>query len=270
MTKSATVLSMANFKGGVGKTSSTALLSWELAKKGYKVLDIDFDPQANLTALLVKTASTDEKIVTVKRSLMSAIDENKPLDSVKINIAPNMDLIPVGVDFTQYPRLLEKFSLEQDRVSYFKTLVDPLREKYDFIFIDVPPTISVQNDSAFFATDQIIVVLQTQERSLSGAETFLDYLRKFIVEFNADTDVLGVLPVLSTRRAAVDKSILAAANEEFGEENMFRSTIMIMERIKRYDMTGITDSIHDGWDKKVHAVFNDVADEVLERLKEAE
>ncbi|WP_273932709.1 hypothetical protein [Lacticaseibacillus paracasei] len=45
---------------------------------------------------------------------------------------------------------------------------------------------------------------------------------------------------------------------------------MIMERIKRYDMTGITDSIHDGWDKKVHAVFNDVADEVLERLKEAE
>lgn len=266
-----TVLSMANFKGGVGKTSSTAMLSWELAKKGYKVLDIDYDPQANLTALLVKTASTKEKIATVRDSLMTAIANGDPLDSVKMTVAPNLDLIPVGIDFVQYPRFLDaKFETEAEKVSYFKTLVDPLREKYDFIFIDVPPTLSLQNDAAFYSTDQIIVVLQTQERALSGAENFIDYLKKFVVDFDASTDVLGILPVLSTRRAAVDQAILDAAIKEFHPENIFKKTIMVMERIKRYDMTGITDNPHDGWDKKVHKVFADVADEVLARLKEAE
>lgn len=267
----ATVLSMANFKGGVGKTSSTALLSWELAKKGYKVLDIDYDPQANLTALLVKTASTENKIVTVTNSLMTAVADGAPLDSVKISIAPNLDLIPVGIDFVQFPRFLDsKFEVEQAKVSYFKTLVDPLRKKYDFIFIDVPPTMSLQNDAAFYSTDQIIVVLQTQERALSGAENFIAYLKQFISEFDAPTDVLGILPVLSTRRAAVDKAILESAVAEFGEENIFQNTIMVMERIKRYDMTGITDSAHDGWDKKVHKIFTDVAEEVLTRLEEVD
>ncbi|EKP98603.1 ParA family protein [Lacticaseibacillus paracasei] len=268
----ATVLSMANFKGGVGKTSSTALLSWALAKKGFKVLAIDFDPQANLTELLLKTGSTEENIITVKTSLMAAIIANQPLKDIRINIAPNLDLLPDGVDFAQYPRFLDgQFEGEAEKVGFFKQLVDPLRSDYDFIFIDVPPTMSLQNDSAFFATDQIVIVLQTQERALTGAENFIAYLQKTLIdEFNASVDILGVLPVLSKRRAAVDQSILDVATKEFGEENMFKNTVMIMERIKRYDMTGITDNIHDGWDKKVHMVFSAVADEIVQRLKEAE
>lgn len=123
----ATVLSMANFKGGVDKTSSTALFSWALAKKGFKVLAIDFDPQANLTELLLKTGSTEENIVKVKTSLIAAIITKQPLNEIKINIAPNLDLLPDGVDFAQYPRFLDgRFQSEENKVGFFKTLVDPL------------------------------------------------------------------------------------------------------------------------------------------------
>ena len=266
---SATVLSMANFKGGVGKTSTTALLSWALAKKGYKVLDIDYDPQANLTSLLLKTGSTEKNIIAVDTSLMSAITSHKDLYDIRMPITENLDLIPDGVDFGQFARLLESITEdEHERVSFFKKLVDPLRDKYDFIFIDVPPTTSLTNDDAFYATDQIIIVLQTQERSLSGAETFISYLQDFIDNTGAGVDVLGVLPVLNSRRSVVDQSVLAAAVEEFGEENMFKNTVMTMERIKRYDMYGITDNKHDGWDNKVHKTFDAIADELLERLRE--
>lgn len=263
----ATVISFSNFKGGVGKTSTTALVSYELSKKGYKVLDIDFDAQANLTSLLLKTKANDENIITIDKSLMTAINENIPLKDITININNNLDMIPNAVDFSMYPRYLDRtFSNEDAKVSYLKGLIEPLKDEYDMIFIDVPPTMSLQNDTAYYACDQIIVVLQTQERSLAGAEVFIQYLQNVLIdEFKSPVDVLGILPVLSKRNAAVDKEILDSAKEEYGD-GVFESKIMQMERIKRMDMTGITDNSKDVWDNKVHDVFTKTADEMLRRL----
>ena len=168
---------------------------------------------------------------------------------------------------------IEGFPLDKDTLLTFKDdfqkKVDSLRDKYDFIFIDVPPTISLPNDTAFYACDQIIVVLQTQERSLQGAEVLIEYLQNSIVDaYDSKVDILGILPFLSKRSASVDKEILDAASEEFGDENIFNAKIMQMERVKRMDMTGITDNPSDSWDKKTHAAFKGVANEILERLGE--
>lgn len=267
----ATVMSMANFKGGVGKTSTTALTGWALAKKGKKVLVIDFDPQANLTGLMLKTKASDDKVITLQSSLMAAIQNQEPLESVVINVAPHLDLIPVAIDFSQYPRFLEKtFANEADRISHFRKLLAPLKEVYDYIFIDVGPTMSLMNDSAFFADDEIIIVLQTQQQSLDGAVAFIDYIQNTLIDdFGSSVNALGVLPVLSTRRASVDQFILDEANRMWGED-VFESKVMVMERIKRYGVTGITDDPHDGWDKKVHRVFDGIADEIMTRIEGAE
>lgn len=266
----AKVLSFLNFKGGVGKTSTTALTAYSLAKQGYKILTIDFDPQANLTALFLKTKSikTGDEIITIDTALMTAINKKTDLNLISIQIMNNLYLIPNAVDFSMYSRYLDKnIENEQDKVNFFKNLIKPLRVHYDFIFIDVPPTISLANDTAFNACDQIIVVLQTQERSLSGAEVLLKYLQTTLIDkFNSNVDVMGILPVLSKRNAVVDKEVLNSAIKEFGEDNVFKNKIMLMERIKRMDMTGITDNPRDSWDKKVHASFNGVAEEILERL----
>ena len=266
----ATVLSFLNFKGGVGKTSTTALTSYSLAKMGYKVLTIDFDPQANLTSLFLKTKSiqTGDEVITLDTALMTAINNKEDLNNIVVPIMKNLYLVPNAVDFSMYSRYLDKnIKSERDKVYFFKNYIQPLKDKYDFIFIDVPPTISLANDTAFNACDQIIVVLQTQEHSLAGAEVLMDYLQKTLIDdFDSKVDVMGILPVLSKRDASVDEEVLSSAIKEFGEANVFQNKIMLMERIKRMDMTGITDNQHDVWDKKVHHAFMGVAEEILKRL----
>lgn len=261
------VLSFANFKGGVGKTSTTALVSYNLAKMGYKILLIDFDAQANLTSLMLKTAAKEEEIITIENSLMSVINDGESIEKSILHLLENLDLVPNAVDFSVYSRFLERnFKEEIDKVSFFRKFMEPVRDKYDLIFIDVPPTLSLLNDSAFYACDDIIVVLQTQERSLIGSETFLDYLEDTLLdEFHANLDVIGILPVLSNKISKIDEEILQSAKDLFGSENIFEHKIAIMERIKRMDLTGITNK--DGHDRNVHKAFKLVAEELIERLE---
>lgn len=264
------VISFANFKGGVGKTSTTALVGYNLAKKGYKILMIDFDAQANLTSLMLKSNSKDKEIITIENSLMSVINEGKNIKEALLHISDNLDLIPNAVDFSVYTRYLEKnFKKEIDKVKFFREFMQPVRDEYDYIFIDVPPTLSLLNDTAFYACDDIVIVLQTQERSLQGAETFIGYLQHTLIDdFDADLDVIGVLPVLSKKKSKVDEEILEEAAKEFGKENIFNHTVYIMERVKRMDMKGITDN--DFHDKKVHIAFQKVGLELVERLENEE
>lgn len=266
------IISFANFKGGVGKTSTTALVSYNLAEMGYKCLTIDFDAQANLTSLLLKTKANENDVITIKTTLMSALKDNKDLKDVIIKISDNLDLIPNAVDFSVYPRFLEnEFTKEIDRVSFMKNKIEPLKSDYDFIFIDVPPTLSLLNDTAFYACDDIVIVLQTQERSLAGAEVFLDYLQETLVsDFKAEVDVLGVLPVLSKKGARVDEVVLSEAAKLFGDEYIFDNKISLMERVKRMDMVGITNNKKDVHDRNVHLFFSKVAVELIERLEREE
>lgn len=266
------IISFANFKGGVGKTSTTALVSYNLAEMGYKCLTIDFDAQANLTSLLLKTKANENDVITIKTTLMSALKDNKDLKDVIIKISDNLDLIPNAVDFSVYPRFLEnEFTKEIDRVSFMKNKIEPLKADYDFIFIDVPPTLSLLNDTAFYACDDIVIVLQTQERSLAGAEVFLDYLQETLVsDFKAEVDVLGVLPVLSKKGARVDEVVLSEAAKLFGDEYIFDNKISLMERVKRMDMVGITNNKKDVHDRNVHLFFSKVAVELIERLEREE
>ena len=267
---SATVMSFCNQKGGVGKTSTTALVSYNLSKLGYKTLVIDFDPQANITQLFLKTKTRGQSAVaTINKSLMTVLQNEEPLTNAILSINENLDLIPTAVDFSLYGRFLEnKESNEKSRVAYFRKLLEEqLIDHYDFIFIDVPPTLGLSNDTAFYACDQIIIVLQTQERSLVGAEYLLEYLQRVIINsFQSKVDVIGLLPVLSKRDSSVDAKILQAASEECGEDNIFDSHITIMERVKRMDMTGITDNDRDAWDRKTQNAYKAVAEEIIERL----
>lgn len=265
-----TVMSFCNQKGGVGKTSTTALVSYNLSKMGYKCLAIDFDPQANLTSLFMKTKSKQKDgIVPIKTSLMMAIKNDINLNKITIDITKNLSLIPNAADFFLYNRFLESsFTNEQDRVEFLSKKINAeLRGKYDFIFIDVSPTFSLTNDTAFYACDQLVIVLQTQERALEGSRVLLSYLQENLInEFGSNVDILGILPVLSKKNAQVDEAILKAATKEFGPENIFNSRVMIMERVKRMDLTGITDGRTDVWDKKTHKVFADVGQEIIDRL----
>lgn len=264
--KNAIVVTFGNFKGGTGKTTNSTMLAHALALQGYKVLLCDQDPQSNATSLYLKTkALVSDEEVAFEKTLMAAIQE-EDLAQIVTPIKPNLDLLPSFSDFALYPRFLEKkFPNTVDRVHFFASLLEPIKAKYDFIFIDVPPTISIITDAALYASDFVIVVLQTQERSLAGAEVFTNYLQSLIDDYDADLDIIGILPVILKNGAAVDIATLENAKEVFGEENLFKNVVMNMERLKRFDITGITNE--DMHDRKVHALYDEIATEFIQRLQ---
>lgn len=263
--KQAIVVTFGNFKGGTGKTTNSTMIAYALSEMGYRVLLSDQDPQANATSLFLKTKSElTGEIVSFNKTLMTAIQEEN-LEEIITEIKENLFLLPSFSDFALYPRFLEKkFPNEVDRVRYFSSLIEPLKSDFDFIFIDVPPTISITTDSALYASDFVVVVLQTQERSLQGAEVFTQYLQSLIDDYGANLDIIGILPVLLKNGAAVDISTLENAKEIFGEDNLFKNVVKNMERLKRFDITGITnDDMHD---QKVHTSYQNIAHEFLSRL----
>ena len=140
------------------------------------------------------------------------------------------------------------------------------KEKYDYILIDIPPTISLITDSALYASDYCVIVLQTQERSLQGAEAFINYMQEQVIDtFKAPTlDLIGILPVLLKNGAPVDNSTLEVAKELFGSENIFDITIKNMERLKRYDVTGVM--FKDQFDHAVQNVYEKVTTEMISRI----
>lgn len=264
------IISCANEKGGTGKTSTTALLSWELASLGYKTLLIDCDPQANLTDLMLKTKSQANEVITIDPSLFSLLITDRNFADGLITIKDNLHLIPAAADMNLFSRWLDKQDLsESEKVKYLKNKINPIEDDYDFVFLDVSPTMSLTNDNVFMACDWVIIMLQTQQRALLGARSFLNYLQTNLInEFSSKVDILGILPVLTKGQSTIDNAILSQANEEFGKDNIFENVIMAMERIKRYDMTGITEDSRSVWDKSTHSVYKSVAIEVVKRLED--
>lgn len=266
MSEKTKVITCGNFKGGTGKTTNSGMIAYTLAKMGYKVLVSDQDPQANITDLYLTTKShLEQKDATFNRSLMKAIEE-EDLRSIVTPIMENLYLLPSYDDFADYPSYLEGlFKKKADRVKYFASLLNTIKDEYDFVFIDVPPTESIITDSALYASDYIIIVMQTQERSYKGALKFTRYLQKLINEYDAEFDILGILPVLLKNKAPVDNAILTKASEYFGEDNMFDEIVTNLERLKRYDITGIRDG-EDMHDKTVADLYQRITNEFLERL----
>jgi len=272
----AKVITFGNFKGGTGKTTNSAMMAYILSKLGYKTLLADLDPQANATSLYLHTKQRiTNNIVTFDKTLMSAIAD-EDLSDIIIEIKENLFLLPSFADFTSYPLFLEKkFPNSQlNRVTFLNELMTNIKDDYDFILVDVPPTLSTYTDSALLASDYTIIVLQTQERSLVGAEAYVGYLQELIDNYNADFDILGVLPVLLKNNSKVDEATLNTAKDKFGEENLFKNVVKNMERLKRYDIIGIvdpdSDTKYDIHDKRVMELYKRVTQEMLKRLEEIE
>ncbi|WP_244138994.1 ParA family protein [Leuconostoc falkenbergense] len=130
---SAKILTFGNFKGGTGKTTNSTMIGFELSNRNKKVLLLDLDPQGNATNLYLKTKSTlDGEVVIFNTTLMSAI-KNENLSSAIINIKENLDVLPSATDFSLFPRYMEFLPNYEDRVRYLSTLIEPLRNKYDYI-----------------------------------------------------------------------------------------------------------------------------------------
>lgn len=267
-----------NFKGGVGKTTNSVMFSYELAKEGYKVLLCDLDPQANSTQLLNRTYRRQHgEPLDIDKTMMVAIQENDLEPSV-VEIMDNLFLLPSNKDFVDYPDYLELTfppdvpDYKETRIAHFSNLLSEIEDQYDLIIIDCPPTISIYTNSAIYSSDLIVVVLQTQQRSLDGALAFWEYAQTFYNKYeNVDFGIAGILPVLMKNDSGVDNQIIKDSIEIFGTKNVFTNIVKHRDRLKRYDREGIADpDITDTWDyhdKRIHELYSAIANEFIERIE---
>lgn len=268
MKESAKVITVSNFKGGSGKTTGTAGLSYVLAEAGYKTLVIDFDPQADITYYLMPDYDANEEEMT----FFEAVQEGD-LTPILKKVHPENELwlIPSNLDLTglqdymykKHPRDLNK------RNQLINEMIQPLRDSFDFIFIDVPPTVSFATNNALVASDYVIISLQTQGSSFRATQKLIPEIKELVRTLDIDLQILGVMAIIHARLSSSDMKILESAKELY-EDSMFETVIQHRERIKSWGDTGITVDMSDRWDREAIEQFRRLANEIVERLQTLE
>jgi chromosome partitioning protein len=159
-----------NFKGGTGKTSLCHQISVMFALYGFKVLAIDCDPQAHLSFSLGFQEFQDNK------TLYDVVVNKVPIEETIVPVYPGLDAIPSNLSLTRLEIPLNQMANREKVLS--KTL-EPLKQIYDFIFIDTNPTISTLNRNATLAADMLNIICETQPYSLKGLEMLVDEIHNF-------------------------------------------------------------------------------------------
>ena len=154
-----------NFKGGTGKTSLCYQVASLVALMGYRVLAIDMDPQAHLSSMLWFDEAASHH--TIYDALVGGV----PFTDCVHTVFEGLDAIPSNLSLT---KLEISLSTKNKREGLLKKFLEPIKHKYDFIFIDTNPTISISNINALVASDQVNIVTETQPFSLAGLSLLVE------------------------------------------------------------------------------------------------
>lgn len=260
------VITSSNFKGGVGKTTVNVLFAYLLSvRKHKKTLLIDLDPQGNASEILRKTypEPISEPQFTFFEGLKQADITNSVTKFTDTLSALESDWKLVGL-----PEMLEDYK-KDERKYLLRELLKPIKNDYDFILIDTPPTLSEYTNNAVFASDFVLAVLQTQEQAYSSTLKFISYLQDLNSGYDANFDLLGVIQYLIKKSGTVDSEIQKDAKDTFGAA-LFHENIYQRERVKGFGRNGIpAEKDFDIWDKKALYMYETLLNEVLVRLEDS-
>lgn len=232
-----------NQKGGVGKTTTSVNLSASLAEAGYKVLAIDIDAQANMSAHF--GYPTDEPIVegesSYKKSMYDVLRYETPLEEIIIEVDDNLSLAPSSL-------LLSAADLELGgvigREQILRRALTSVHDKYDFVIIDCPPSLGLLSLNGLVAASKVIVPVQSEFLALHGVRQLLDTIDQVRTAYNPALIVGGVLLCLHDSRRRLDKTVADTVREYFGDlvfNTVIRTNVALAEApargcsILRYD-----------------------------------
>lgn len=252
------VITVGNFKGGVGKSTVTEIFSYLLSEKyNKKVLVVDTDPQQNCTEKIRRTFNCDDEPV---KQFMDSITSFDLKPSI-VKVTENLDIIPGDWEIENF----NDFVVGQDiKAKYYllNTLLNEIKDAYDYVLIDTRPSTDKMNNNAICASDYVMIVAKTERDSLTSTSKYYEYLA-YMNQYNPELRFVGALQYLVNTRGSTDKQIMNYFSELF-EEDVFNSIIKSSERVKTWGNTGIT--THRPHDKKTLQMYDTALIEMLERV----
>ena len=255
------VIAIANQKGGVGKTSTTVNLGAGLVRKGYDVLLIDLDSQANLTMAL-GYQNPDDMEFTISNILHKAVKEEQidPIEGI-MTTAEGIDLMPANVQLSGLELSLIN---EYGREVVLRQYIDEVRLNYDYILIDCAPSLSVLTVNALVAADSVLIPTQPQYFSMAGIQMFYDTFNKIRKKMNPSLSIEGVLVTMMDNRPNFTKELVTQLRNAYGDVfKVFETEIPTSIRMSESNARGksIFEFDHKG---KIAAAYEKLTQEVIE------
>jgi chromosome partitioning protein len=255
----ARIVAVANQKGGVGKTTTTINLAASLAVAKQRVLLVDVDPQGNLTSGVgQKGKATDAgTIYGALTSLEPTIDARPYILDTAVE---GMALIPADRQLTGAEIELVGLSGREERL---RTLLASVRDDFDYVFIDCPPSLGLLTLNALVAADAVLIPLHCEYFALEGLADLVGTMRRVRTALNPALDIEGVLLTMFDERTNLGQQV-ASDVRQFFKEKVFRTVIPRNVRLGEAPSHGLPVILYDVKSRGAQA-YDALAREVLER-----
>ena len=250
------IISIVNQKGGVGKTTTAINLGTALAAIDKKILLIDLDPQGNLSTGIGVTEK--QRKISVYDLIIQDSSIHQTIQETRI---PNLKIIPSNINLSG---IEFELATDEDRTNKLNNKINDLKEGYDFVLIDCPPSLGILTVNSLVASDSVLVPLQCEFYALEGLAQLLRTIEKIKDNLNPNLFLEGVILTMFDSRNRLSDDVVADAREHLGKK-VFDTIIPRNVRLSEAPSHGLPAIIYD--QKCVgSAAYIDLAKELINRL----